>query len=104
MIHRVVRVICITFDASVRSRGEKEEGMYVLTFGFRGSEPGSSYLELDEIRTFLEYMRQSSLRKQRRSPKCELFEMFRVAENLEKIGVRNAVSTKLRLSTMKRQQ
>jgi len=78
--------------------------MYVLTFGFRGSEPRSSYLELDKVRTFFQYMRQSSFRKQRRSPKCELFEMFRVAENLEKISVRDTVSPQQAFSTMKRQR
>jgi len=36
---------------------------WIRTFGFRGSEPGTSDFELDEIWTLLEYMRQSSFRE-----------------------------------------
>lgn len=95
LVHRVVRVV---FSLVVVVEAWRCQFSWIvaresseLTFGFRGTEPRPSDPELDEARTLFEHVRETSLRQERRPPQCKLFQVARVAEDLEEVRVRDAV-------------
>ena len=95
LVHRVVRVVFLLVVGVEAWRCQfswivaRESSE--LTFGFRGTEPRPSYPELDEAWTLFEHVRETSFRQERRPPQCKLFQVARVAEDLEEVRIRDAV-------------